>query len=162
MVVSLSAIALLSSCGEERPPPESEPVVQPARQTSAFRPENTLTSVAALQGEYRVAGIDDAPLDAPFGIALSIAGPVLSFQPVCAGFVWTIGISQDGRLDLVRNPDFGPERQSDGSFAICDVEVAPELYQLGQALDHVSLARQTPDGGLLLSGDGRSVTLFSQ
>lgn len=167
LVASLSALALLSGCDDEpAAPPASEPTVQPTRQQSEQQPEplpeNALTSVAELQGEYRVAGIDDEPLNTQFGIALSIAGQVLSFDPVCAGFVWTISIAQDGRLDLVRNPDFGPERQADGTFAVCDVVVPPELTQLGEALDQISIAQRTLDGGLLLSGNGRSVTLFSQ
>jgi len=164
MAASLSALSLLAGCSDEpAAPPAPEPTAQPAAQEQpAPLPENALTSMADLQGEYRVAGIDDAPLDAEFGIALSIDGQVLSFDPVCAGFVWTIGIAQDGRLNLVRNPDFGPERQADGTMAVCDVVVPPELTQLGEALDQISIAQRTLDGGLLLSGNGRSVTLFSQ
>ena len=166
-VALLSALAL-AGCDADPAPlqPDSEPTMQPAglqsRQQAEPLPENALSSVAELQGEYRVAGIDNAALDAPFGIALSIVGQVLSFEPVCAGFVWTISIAPDGRLQLVRNPDFGPERQDDGTVAVCAVAVPPELTQLGDALDRISVAQRTPEGGLLLSGNGRSVTLFSQ
>lgn len=162
MVASLSALALLSGCSDEPAAPPPEPTAQPVRERPEPLPQNALTSVAELQGEYRVAGIDDEPLNAQFGIALSIVGQVLSFEPVCAGFVWTISIAPDGRLQLVRNPDFGPERQDDGTVAVCSVAVPPELTQLGEALDRISVAQRTPEGGLLLSGNGRSVTLFSQ
>jgi hypothetical protein len=155
----IPVLMLLAGCGEERGGP-SDP--RDAPEQAAPVPDNALRSVGALLGEYRVAGIDDEPLDAEFGIALSIDGPVLSYEPACAGFVWTISFDRDGHMMLTRNPDFGPELQLDGTYVVCDVEVPPELRQLGEALDRVNLAQRTLDGGLLLSGNGRSVTLFSQ
>lgn len=155
----IPVLALLAGCGEEETAP-SDP--RDAPQQAMPVPDNALGSVGALLGEYRVAGIDDEPLDAEFGIALSIDGPILSYDPACAGFVWTISFDSDGHMMLTRNPDFGPELQPDGTYVVCDVEVPPELSQLGEALDQVNLAQRTLDGGLLLSGNGRSVTLFSQ
>jgi hypothetical protein len=153
----IPVLVLLAGCGEEEATPP-DPRGAPLQSV----PENALRSVGALLGEYRVAVIDDEPLDAEFGVALSIDGPVLSYDPACAGFVWTIRFDRDGHMMLTRNPDFGPELQPDGTYVVCDIEVAPELRQLGEALDQVDLAQRTLDGGLLLSGNGRSVTLFSQ
>lgn len=155
----IPVLVLLAGCGEER---RAAPAPRDVEQQPLPVPDNALTSVGALLGEYRVAGIDGEPFDAEFGIALSIDGPVLSYDPTCAGFVWTIDFDRDGHMTLTRNPDFGPELQPDGTYVVCDIEVAPELRQLGEALDQVSLAQRTPEGGLLLSGNGRSVTLFSQ
>lgn len=159
LVACLWALALLSACGEEAAP---NPVAARDLQQEEPLPDDALRSVGALLGEYRVAGIDDEPLNAEFGIALSIDGPVLSYEPVCAGFVWTVSFDPAGHMMLTRNPDFGPELQPDGTYAVCDVHVPPELQLLGEALDEVNLAQHPPGGGLLLSGNGRSVTLFSQ
>lgn len=115
----------------------------------------------SLVGEYRVAGIDGSPLDADFGIALSIEGKRISYEPECAGFVWDYTY-RHGVLGTTRAPGYGPTRQPDGSIMVCAVAVPPEFYQLGQAIDAATHAARTPANGIELTGAGRSVTLFSQ
>ena len=112
-------------------------------------------------GEYRVAGIDGAGLQADFGIAVSIDGPMLSYEPTCAGFVWTIA-EDAGAFTFTRSPGFGPTRQPDGTIAVCAVAVPPEMERLGAAVDAARRAWRTPANGVLLEGGGRSVLLFSQ
>lgn len=125
-------------------------------------PANAIKSVGALLGEYRVAGIDGEPLDTDFGIAVSIDGPVLSYEPTCLGFVWNMRFDQAGALFMARDPRFGPEVQPDGSVIPCMTGVPPEYAQLGEAFDAATMVQVTPENGLRFSGGGRSVTLFSQ
>ena len=120
-----------------------------------------IAAVGDLAGEYRVAGIDGAELQAGFGVALSIDGPMLSFEPTCAGFVWSIA-EDAGAFAFARAPGFGPSPQPDGSVLACAVAVPPELRQLGSAIDGARRAWRTPANGVLLEGGGRSVLLFSQ
>jgi hypothetical protein len=116
---------------------------------------------ASLAGEYRVAGIDGEPLNAGFGIALSITEDRISYEPECAGFVWDY-THEAGVLTTERSARYGPQRQPDGSVVVCAVGVAPELRQLGQAIDAATRAERTPSNAIELSGGGRSVTLFTQ
>jgi hypothetical protein len=132
--------------------------------TPQGEPAGRLTSPAApasLAGEYRVAGIDGESLNADFGIALSISDSRISYEPECAGFVWDYTY-EAGVLTTERSAGHGPERQPDGPTAVCAVAVAPELRQLGQAIDAVASAERTPANAIELSGGGRSVTLFTQ
>jgi hypothetical protein len=111
-------------------------------------------------GDYRVAGIDGQPLHAPIGIAVSIDGPMLSFEPTCAGFVWSLSF-EDGLLVTTRAAKTATE-QGAPPPPVCAVTVHPEQRRLAEALDAVDSAARTPDGGIVLAGGGHSVTLFSQ
>ena len=162
----------LAACGQVpdgQPEPEQMQAEAPrdARPSSsgdAFAaPEGSqrIAAVGDLVGEYRVAGIDGAGLQADFGIAVSIDGPMLSYEPTCAGFVWTIA-EDAGAFTFTRSPGFGPTRQPDGTIAVCAVAVPPEMERLGAAVDAARRAWRTPANGVLLEGGGRSVLLFSQ
>lgn len=95
------------------------------------------------------------------GIAVSIDGPMLSFEPTCAGFVWNIAEAA-GQFAFTRAPGYGPTRQPDGSIMVCAVAVPAEFERLGEAIDATNKVWQTPANGILLEGNGRSVLLFSQ
>ncbi|MFC4256938.1 hypothetical protein GRI97_14560 [Altererythrobacter xixiisoli] len=120
---------------------------------------SVITGQGGLIGEYRVASINGLPLDGEIGIALSIKGALLSFEPTCAGFVWNIGFTGDrlrtSRHRAAQGPDGMPP-------PVCAIAVAPEQAALARALDAVSRAERTPSNGILLSGEGSSVLLFSQ
>ena len=120
-----------------------------------------ITAVGDLIGEYRVAGIDGREVQGDIGIALSIDGPMLSYEPTCAGFVWKIA-ERRGEVRFERAPGYGPTRQPDGSTLVCAVAVPAEFERLGRAIDAAQRAWRTPANGILLEGGGRSVTLFSQ
>jgi hypothetical protein len=166
----------LAACGpapETQFEPEGPVAGQTSNETSAALPARAdsdssipegsrpITAVGDLIGEYRVAGIDGAELPGNSGIGLSIDGPMLSYEPTCAGFVWNI-VAQDGRFTFSRAPGYGPTRQADGSIMGCAVGVSPEQRRLGEAIDAVRTAWRTPSNGILLGGGGRSVLLFGQ
>ncbi|HTM96019.1 MAG TPA: hypothetical protein VL100_09405 [Croceibacterium sp.] len=141
------AVLVLAACGEPAAPP------QPAR-SEAPAP---LPAPASLVGEYRVAGIDGDELNAPFGIALSIDGGRVSFEPTCAGFIWSYAY-RDGALDIERRQ----EKLHHPPPPVCAVAIHPAQQKLATALDAVNRAGRTAANGIELSGNGRSVLLFSQ
>jgi hypothetical protein len=156
----------LAGCGQggEAPAPPAPTVAASPGPASTQSPAAVAAPTNApekLVGEYRFAGIDGAPLDAHFGIALSVDAKQISYEPKCAGFVWDYEY-RGGALSTARARGYGPTRQPDGSIVACAVGVAPEQRRLGQAIDAVTRAERTPSDGIELSGVGRSVTLFSQ
>jgi hypothetical protein len=164
---SLLVACLLAGCDSSQAPQKADPPEtgqlaprsDPVR-TPPAAPTVVLPAPESLVGEYRVAGIDGQPLDADVGIALSIDRTTLSFDPRCAGFVWNYSYLR-GRLDLKRAAPLNPP--VDGVPApVCAVAIPPDQRALGKALDSVERAGRSPENGVLLSGGGHSVTLFSQ
>ena len=144
---------LLAACGESAPPPD-QPSTPLASPTGGQEVDFPILSVEELAGEYRVAGIDGAPLDEDFGIALSISDDpmTLRFDEECGTFAWALKL-EDGALSANRLPA-EPRR--------CETPVHPRLLQLVEAIDAANRAARTPANGIALSGGGRSVLLFSQ
>jgi len=153
-------VLLLGACSaDEAPAPAAQgEQVQTSTVRAGAAPDGStpITAVGDLLGEYRVAGVDGEELGGQSGIAVSIDGPVLSFEPTCAGFVWNIAEGNEGFAFTRAN------RQADGTVVACAIAVPPEYDRLGTAIDAVRHAWRTPANGVLLEGAGRSVLLFSQ
>jgi hypothetical protein len=147
---ALLLFALLAACG----PAAEQPVPTSTPSTTA---SPALPAPESLVGEYRVAGIDGEELNASFGIALSITEGNVSFEPTCAGFVWTYAY-RDGVVDIERRQ----EKIGHPPPPVCTVAIHPLQRELGEALDAVNRAGRTPANGIELSGNGRSVLLFTQ
>lgn len=145
-----------SQSDEDRAAAESH--VQPAPGAAAL----PVARLPDLAGEWRVSGIDGGEVAGDMGIGVTINGNTLSYEPLCLGFVWTLLQSADGRLTLMRDPQFGPQRQADGAVMSCAVAVTPAFYQVGEALDRVDMATFLASGGVELAGGGHSVILFRQ
>lgn len=118
-----------------------------------------ITEVGDLIGEYRVAGVDDAELPNGEAIALSIDGPMLSFEPTCAGFVWQIGF--DGDMLTTRRPGVPPV-PGEAPPPVCAIAISPGQSALAQAIDAATRAERTPSNAIRLSGGGHSLTLYTQ
>lgn len=114
-----------------------------------------------LIGEWRVAGIDGRALVGNTGIAVTITGDRIEYEPKCAGFVWNYTYA-NAVIATVRAKSINARPPGEPPAPVCAVAVSPEARQLGAALDRVTRARYTAAGGIRLSGGGRSVTLFSQ
>jgi hypothetical protein len=165
------ALAACGSVTDGQPAPDpaesvhasDERSLQPSSDPDPAAPEGSqpITAVGDLLGEYRVAGIDGTEVAGDVGLAVSIDGAMLSYEPTCAGFVWTIAEARGGFV-FTRAPGYGPTRQPDGSIAVCAVGIAPEQRRLGEAVDAARHAWRTPANGILLEGGGRSILLFSQ
>ncbi|MBI1402038.1 MAG: hypothetical protein GC147_02345 [Porphyrobacter sp.] len=112
--------------------------------------EPPLAPVADLSGEYRVAGIDGAPLDAPFGIAVSVVDNRIALDAPCGTFAWTYRM-QDARLTTQRT---GPA----GDGCTQDSPVRAAAAALGAA----TTAGRDASNAVVLSGGGHALTLYSQ
>ncbi|MEL1251571.1 hypothetical protein [Aurantiacibacter gilvus] len=151
MIRTCCATALLALAGCY-PAPADDP--QPAEAPEATQAEPRTAEAPApdtLAGEFRVAGIDGEPLDAPQGIALSVDEDVIDLLP-CAGLVWDYTY-MDGALETQR-------RQIDPVGTLC--RPTPETVLAAEAIDAATQAIRTPSNGIRLSGGGHSLTLYSQ
>ena len=160
------AIVLLTACGEPRSgedPADSVAVGTPAPPNTPASRDKAPDRVApeSLVGEYRVAGIDGTELGGAFGIAVSIDAAAISYEPRCLGFARTYRY-RAGAIALERDPRYGPTRSPDGSVTNCLVAAQPEFHELANAFDAADQVRRTPANGIEFSGNGRSITLFSQ
>ena len=156
----LIAAMTLGACHADTAAPAASPVEQsPDRPPSVSSTQAALQQIADLRGEYRLAAVEGRPLASEFGIAVSIEGAVLSFEPTCAGFVWRLAFS--GARLITERP--GQVATPGAATApVCAVAIHPEQRRLAAALDAVERAERTANNGILLSGQGRSVTLFLQ
>lgn len=145
----LACLALLA-CGPNRDistapdtaknnPPANSPVTAP---------------VGSLVGEYRVAGIDSAPLDAPIGLALTVTDSRIIFDAACGGFAWDY---TRGATGLATARVVSPEAD-----CLARTSFPRVVFDLAAALDAVTTTERTPSNAVVLSGGGRSVTLYSQ
>lgn len=101
-----------------------------------------------------MAGINDAEIDAPIGLTLSISDRRIRFDGPCGEAEWDYQLTGT-RLRTSRvaspNPDcLGTGRSHNLTIA------------LAGALDAARQASRTPSNGIALSGGGQSVTLYSQ
>lgn len=145
------ALAALIGTGCDRQAAAPSPIASETGHTAPSAAAPPVDAPASLVGEWRVAGIDGAPIDAPIGIALSIDAGTMTFDPRCDGFTWDYDY-RAGRLATARrNPG-----------AVCAIDQDPALNRLAAALDAVEGAARTPANAIELRGGGRSVTLFSQ
>ena len=106
-----------------------------------------------LAGEWRVDEIDGKGIDKPYAIALSADHEQTWWEPACASQYRTYTI-QGSRFDTQPVDLSGRE--------VCNIGVPEELARVWSALDAAGAIERTPANGVLISGNGRSVTLFSQ
>lgn len=125
-------------------------------------PDPFVRQVASLAGEWRVAGIDGEPLDEPYGIALSADEEEIWWEPRCFGLVR--GYTVSGMRLTIRAPAAsGPPP---GALAppnpVCALAPPPRVADVRRALDAATRIERTPENGVLISGGGHSLLLFSQ
>lgn len=131
------------------PPPET---LQPP----APPPVETAGQVASLAGAWRVAGIDGRSFDEPTGLSLTGDDRQLWWEPRCAGVARAYRI-EGQRITFVSIKPAG----SPGA-PVCDIGLPPRLDEVVRALDNAVSVSRTPNNGVLISGAGHSILLFSQ
>jgi hypothetical protein len=85
---------------------------------------------------------------------------MLSFEPTCAGFVWSLRF-ENGALVTTRLSEVRVA-PGDPPPPVCAVALLPEQRLLAQAFDAADKVTRTPANGILFEGGGRSALLFSQ
>ena len=163
--VFCAAATLLGGCQRiEAPTPAPSPALSPTAIATA--PANSAaparpTAPTTLAGEWRVAGIDGAPFDEPYGLALSADHRRIWWEPQCAGVARGYRIV-DGRITVGPDPDLPPRRPGDATRAVCAIGLPERLDDVMRALDGAETIRRTPQNGIEISGGGHGLTLFSQ
>ncbi|MEQ5788403.1 hypothetical protein J3454_10900 [Erythrobacter sp. NFXS35] len=147
--IPLVCLALLA-CSPNREPTSAPDTAQstPTANSPATAP------VGNLEGAYRVAGIDGAPIDAPIGLALTVTDSRIVSDAACGGFAWDYTL-EGNALATTRVVSPAPDCLARTSFPRA-------VFDLAAAIDAVSEAQRTPSNGIELSGAGRSATLYSQ
>ena len=143
------ALALLAACSPSATDSPAPPSPAPAKDEAP-----PLVPLGTLVGEYRVAGIDGAPLDAPFGLALSVTEDRIVFDAPCNGYAWTYRL-EGAALRTARSSSPDPA-------CLATARIHHLVFDLAAALDAVRSAGRDTSNAVVLSGGGRSVTLYSQ
>lgn len=125
----------------------------------ANRPDAAQT-VQSLAGAWRVAGIDGKALDEPYGIALEADDTMIWWAPRCARQERLYQITGD-KVRFTVNPLLQPAPGKPG-MPVCMIGLPPRLDDVNRALDAATRIQRTESNGILISGGGHSIMLFSQ
>ncbi|MEM7665289.1 MAG: hypothetical protein AAF250_05485 [Pseudomonadota bacterium] len=123
-----------------------------------------ITSVGDLLGEYQVTYIDERPVAGGLTIDVSVDGPLLSFDPICAGFIWEVGFDGE-ELSLSRHkprfpePVLAPGEVPPPAPVVCAIAVPQDMSELADAFDAATRAERNESGDIRIAGGGRSVLL---
>ncbi len=163
-----SACLLIAGCDRTQPPSSTPDPAEPTATSSAPEQSDPTASPAnaptTLAGEWRVAGIDGAAFDEPYGLALSADDKEIWWSPRCAGQSIRYRID-GGRFEVVPPPPPpapAPGAEPNPPVAVCAIGLPERLPEVMNAIRAADRIERTPQNGVRLSGKGRSVTLFSQ
>ncbi len=154
----------LFACSPE-PEPEEQVTTLPApggpENPPPAPPSQAITQIETLAGEWRVAGIDGAPFDEPYGLALSASTQEIWWEPRCANFAFSYRI--DGlRITTGEGRPSAPVEPGAPPPPVCAIGIPPRLGDVARALDLAEYVGRTASNGVLIEGGGHSLTLYSQ
>ena len=146
-------LLLLAACS-------SEPLPKPPEVNRDGKPVIG-RQVTTLAGEWRVAGIDGRESNEPVGLALRADDKEIWWEPRCAGLVRSYTVRG---AELRTGPALGAQSPKPGAPTppVCTIGLPPRLDEVVRALDSARSVRWTENNGLLISGKGHSLLLFSQ
>ena len=162
LVALVAVLVSLAGCtppGGDNPAPQPTTTAaspspvgrEPADQTGGTDLSDALNS---LKGEWRVASIDGAEFDEPYGLALSADDSRIWFEPACAAQ------GRNYTISGLRFAAAAPGTSSDQ--VVCDIAVPDGLAEVWRAIDAAERVERTPGNGVMISGGGRSLLLFAQ
>jgi hypothetical protein len=160
-LVAFAVMALLAGCNREagQRDPTTAAIASPSPTTA---PPTDLVAIDSLAGEWRVAGIDGAEFDEPVGIALSGSDTELWWEPRCAGMAHAYRLSGLA-IEFGPSPDAAePTPAGAPPSPVCTIGLPPRLQEVMRAVTSAQFVGRTPANGVLLSGGGHSLLLFSQ
>ena len=159
IIVVLGTCFLLAACTPRSA--DRAPAAPAEAVATAPEPASTLAPVTSLAGEWRVAGIDGADFNEPYGLALSGNAQELWWEPRCARVARSYRI--DGLTARFAPPIGTPPASSDGPTPpVCAIGLPPRLAEVTRALDAADTIGRTASNGVEISGGGHSLLLFSQ
>ena len=112
-----------------------------------------------LKGEWRVAGIDGADFNEPYGLALSGSDRELWWEPRCAAIARSYRIDGAG---IAFGPALGAPPPGGPTQAVCTIAPPPRIAEVLRAIDAATSVTRTANNGIEISGGGHSLLLFSQ
>lgn len=158
-LVPLLAALALAGCGDE--PVEQKPTPKPLVTAASVAPPASTAPAISLAGEWRVAGIDGAEFNEPYGLALSGSATQLWWEPRCAGAVRHYSVEASRVRFLPATPP--PSGKAPATPPpVCLIAPPPRLADVMRALDSATAIASTPANGIEISGGGHSVVLYSQ
>ncbi len=118
----------------------------------------------SLEGEWRVAGIDGQSLEGPEGLALSASDDEIWWKPRCAGVSIQYRIINERFvfIEPPAPPPLPPGAQPPPPPLVCTIGLPSRLTDAMNAIRAADRIERIPSNGVRLSGNGRSITLFSQ
>jgi hypothetical protein len=155
--LALVALVLASCQPTDSAPPRPADTGEPAAPSPA--PSPAAARVASLAGDWRVAGIDGADFNEPYGLALKGDDERLWWEPLCArqGRRYRIGGGAIAFSALAP-----PPRAGGTPAPVCLIAPPARLADVMRALDAARTVERTPQNGILIAGGGHSLLLFSQ
>lgn len=164
LAASLAVTLLLSACGQsggDEIAPQASPSAaegRVAKEIGERMPQPAEPWPDTLIGAWRLAGVDGQPLDGDMGVAINIGRDRIEFDK-CQQVVWAYSYDPPA-LETRRTPaitiDINPKPLP------CAATFPPQIAAMVEAIDAAIQAERTPENGLRLSGQGRSVLLFRQ
>ncbi len=151
--LALLTLALASCTPAATPPPQAEP---PSAQEA---PPPVVAPVTTLAGKWRIARIDAETLDVQNGMALDASDREIWWSPRCAGFARSYRIVGSG---FSSGPHLGwePPRPDVPPPPVCAIAPPPRIGEVFQIITGATAIRRTAEGGVEISGRGRSLLLF--
>nr|WP_166180170.1 hypothetical protein [Altererythrobacter segetis] len=156
-VAFMALAAALASC---RPTDSAPPLpADTGEATAASSPRPVAPQVTSLAGDWRVAGIDGADFNEPYGLALKGDSERLWWEPICALQARRYRIAGG---TIVFSPPSPPPRPGEPPPPVCLIAAPARLADVMRALDTAQTVERTPQNGILIAGGGHSLLLFSQ
>ncbi len=156
MRTALIILAVVLTGCRQAPAPDPSPEA-----AASHAPTSSLSPVATLEGEWRVAGIDGAPFDEAYGLALSADADEIWWEPRCANMAFRYRI-EDTRIVTGEVEPPAPLELGQPPSPTCTADPPSRLGDVARALAAADTVGRTPANGVLLSGGGHSLLLFSQ
>ncbi|MEO6387972.1 MAG: META domain-containing protein [Croceibacterium sp.] len=145
----VASLLALAACG----PRDDAQSVQVASPTASVAPApagDPDISAAQLVGEYRVAGVGGESIDLPHAITLSLSSDRITLVADCVNAVWGYHLER-GSLATKRLPVMS-----------CQRGLMAQEQAVFAALDGATRIVHLPSGAYEVSGQGPSLTIFTQ
>lgn len=153
LLMLILPLGVLAACGSDAPQSERAAAPVETRKPAAD------SGVPSIVGEWRLAGIDGADPDWPFGVAVSIDATKIAIRTPCSPMDWTYRYDGAGGLVLEKESEMAVAINE--SMQCVDGPLVEERTLFG-LFNGFTRVRANPDGSITLSGRGHDVTLFSQ